>query len=148
MIVRTLVTFQTDLPDDRIETDDGMDFIRWPGLNVAHALVDLFRAIGWTPGDPIDLQERGWELDATLGVREITVRISLIEEVILDIMDRTPDLTWYFRRKPPGPIFTGMLTELDKALKADGRFSDIRWFTLKGYDSQEAGASVPIDVGG
>lgn len=147
MIVRTLVTFDTELPDDRIETDDGSDFIRWPGLNVAEALADLFRAMGWEPSGPFDLQERGWDLDATLGNKGITLRISLIENVIVDITDRTPELTWYFRRKPPGPVFVGMLVGLDAAMKADGRFSNILWFTPEGYGSQtEAGSPVPVEA--
>jgi hypothetical protein len=145
MIVRTLVTFHTELPDDWIMTDDGTNVIRWPGLNVAQALADLLRMIGWKPSDPIDLEERGWALDANLGLKDITLRISLIEEVIVEIIDRTPEYTWFFRRKPPGPVLTGMLTEFDKALKADSRFSDIRWYTPKAYDNQEAGAPVPID---
>jgi hypothetical protein len=149
MIVRTLATFHTDLPDDRIETDDGMDFIRWPGLNVANALADLLRAMGWAPSDPFDLQERGWDLDATLADKGISLRISLIEEVIVSITDRTPDRTWYFKRKPPGPVFVGMLVALDAALKADGRFRNVLWFTPEGYDSQtEAGAPSPVEVGG
>jgi hypothetical protein len=145
MIVRTLATFQTSLPDDRIEKDDGTDFIRWPGLNVALAVADLLRSIGWTADDPIDLEHRGWDLYADLGSKGIRIRISLIDEVIVDITDRTPDWTWFFRRKP-GSVFIRMVTELDKALKADGRFWDIRWYTFKGYPT-ETGAPVPIDVG-
>ena len=147
MIVRTLVTFSTDVPDDAIETPDGMDFIQWPGRTVTTVIADLLRYIGWTPDDPIGLEERGWNLDASLGRRGISMRIEWPEEVVVGITDRTPDWTWFFRRKPPGPVFTGLLTEFDKALKADGRFRDVLWFTKEGYMKDEAGALVPVEGG-
>lgn len=146
MIVRTYVSFNTDIPDDRIETEDGMDFIQWPGRNVAEAMADLLKRSGWTPEDVIDLEERGWELDATCGGRSVTLRIQLIEEVLVIFIDRSPDRTWYFRRKPPGLAFTGLLTEFDKALKADSRFSDVLWFTPDGYQKDEPGAPAPIET--
>jgi len=148
MIVRTLTTFYTDLPDDAIETDDGMGFLQWPGRNVVEVIADLLRTLGWTPDDPVGLEERGWDLDAFFGNRMISLRIEVPEEVIVQITDRSPDRTWYFRRKPPGPVFTGMLTGLDKALKADSRFKDILWFTPKGYQNQELGAPLPVESGG
>jgi hypothetical protein len=149
MIVRTLLTCQTELPDDAIETEDGMDFVFWGGRNVVEAVADLLRGLGWTPEDPIDLQERGWDMDATGGDRRVSLRIQVVpEEVIVIFTDRSPDYTWYFRRKPPGAVFTGMLAGFDKALKADGRFSDILWFTHKGYDAHEPGAPVPVEVDG
>ncbi len=149
MTVRTFTTFSTDLPDHAVETADGMDFIQWPGRNVVQVIADLLRAIGWTPDDPLDLEERGWDLDAHCGRRMIRMRIEFIEEVIVMITDRTPDRTWYFKRKPPGPVFVGMLVGLDAAMKADGRFRNIRWFTPEGYDSQtEAGSPVPVEVDG
>ena len=148
MTMRTLVTFNTDLPDDAIETADGMDFIQWPGRNVTNVIADLLKSIGWTPDEPIDLEERGWDLDASLGNRGISLRIEAPEEVLVGITDRTPDWTWFLRRKPPGPVFTGLLTEFDKALKADGRFRDILWFTPEGYLKDEAGAPLPVEADG
>ena len=145
MIVRTLVTFQTNLPDDAIETEDGMDFVQWPGRNVVEAIADILRGLGWTPGDPFDLRERGWDLDATFGDKGIRLRIEAPEEMIVGITDRSPEWTWYFRRKPPGPEFIAMLAGLDMALKADGRFRDVRWFTPKGYLSDVPGALSPME---
>ena len=147
MTVRTLATFYTDLPDDAIETADGMDFIQWPGRNVVEVVADLLRGLGWKPDDPLDLEERGWNLDAIRGDRMISLRIEVPEEVIVTITDRTPDWTWYFKRKPPGPVFVGMLVGLDAAMKADGRFRDIQWFTTKGYLNHELGAPTPAEVG-
>jgi hypothetical protein len=149
MTVRTLTTFHTDLPDDAVETADGMDFIQWPGRNVVQAIADMLKAIGWTPEDPLDLEERGWDLDARCGDRMISLRIEVPEEVIMNITDRTPDRTWYFKRKPPGPVFVNMLVGLDAAMKADGRFRNILWFTPEGYDSQtETGSPVPVEIDG
>jgi hypothetical protein len=147
MTLRTLATFYTDLPDDAIETADGMDFIQWPGRNVVQVIADLLRGLGWKPDDPLDLEERGWDLDAVCGDRAIRLRIEAPEEVIVDITDRTPDWTWYFKRKPPGPVFVGMLIGLDAAMKADGRFRDIQWFTPKGYLNHELGVPIPAEVG-
>ena len=146
MIVRTLTTFYTDLPDDAVETAEG-DFLQWPGRNVVQLIADLLRAIGWVPEDPYDLEERGWELHARCGDRMISMRFSILEEVILYISDRTPDRTWYFKRKPPGPEFVGMLVGLDAAMKANGSFRDVLWFTPEGYDRQtETGSPAPVDV--
>ena len=149
MTMRTLVTFNTDLPDDAIETADGMDFIQWPGRNVAEVMAELLKSMGWTPDGPFCLEHAGWDLDASLGAQGITLRSEVIEEVIVGITDRTPDLTWYLKPKPPGPVFVGMLIGLDATMKADGRFRDILWFTAKGYSSQtEAGSPVPVEVEG
>jgi len=144
MTVRTLTTFYTDLPDDAIETADGMDFIQWPGRNVVDVVADLLRGLGWKPDDPLNLEERGWNLDAIRDDRMISLRIEAPEEMIVTITDRTPDWTWYFKRKPPGPVFVGMLVGLDSAMKADGRFRDIQWFTPKGYLNNELGAPTPV----
>jgi hypothetical protein len=146
MIVRTLVIFHTDIPDDAIMTADGMNFVQWPGRNVVEAIADLLRTLGWTPDDPFDLEERGWDLDASSGNNSISLRIEVPEEVLVQITDRTPEFTWYLKRKPPGPVFTRLLTELDKALKADSRFRDILWFKPQGYLSQP-GAALPVEVG-
>jgi hypothetical protein len=145
MTVRTLVTFYTDIPDDAIETADGMDFIQWPGRVMVQAMADLLRGLGWQPDEPLDLEERGWDLDASRGSEMISLRIEWPEEVVVQITDRTPDYTWYFKRKPPGPVFLGILVGLDAALKADGRFRDIQWFTPKGY-LKEPGMPFPVDV--
>ena len=124
-----------------------MDFIQWPGRNVAEAMADLLRRLGWEAEDPIDLQERGWDLDATLDGRDVTLRIEPLEPVLVGFIDRSPEYTWYFRRKPPGPLFTGLLTGFDQALKADSRFSDVLWFTNEGYQRDEPGAPEPVEAG-
>jgi len=136
MTLRTRATFYTDLPDDAIETADGMDFIQWPGRNVAELIADLLRGLGWKPDDPIGLEERGWDLDASCGVQSISIHIEVPEEVIINITDRTGALTWYFKRKPPGPVFVEMLIGLDASMKADARFTDIQWFTPQGLSEQ------------
>jgi hypothetical protein len=148
MIVRTLLTCKTDLPDDAIETEDGMDFVFWGGRNVVEAITDLLRGLGWTPEDPIDLQERGWDMDATSGDASVSLRVQVVPELVIVIFtDEAPKYTWYFKRKPPGPGFTGLLTGFDKALKADSRFSDLLWFTDQGYRRDEPGAPEPVEAG-
>jgi hypothetical protein len=144
MIVRGLLTFRSDLADDGVLNEDRSDFLQWPGRLHAAVAAEKLRALGWQVSEPIDMQIVGWELDAAMDGKSIWLRIEVVDEIILMIEDRKPERTWYLARKPPGPVFTGMLTALDAALRADGRFHDLRWFTDKEYQASAPGAPTPV----
>ncbi len=57
-----------------------MNFIQWPGRNVVEVIAELLKGLGWKPNDPIDLEERGWDLDAVCSGGAIRLRIEVFEE--------------------------------------------------------------------
>jgi hypothetical protein len=145
MTVRCLISFRSDLADDGVETEDGRDFLEWPGRLHIQVAAEILEALGGRISEIIDMQELGWDLEAKLGRKAIWMRVEFVEnEIIFMIEDKNPERTWYFARKPPGSVFTGMLTALDAALRADGRFHDFRWFTDKEYDHDAPGAPTPV----
>lgn len=144
MIVRSLVTFRSDLADDGVETEDRKDFIEWPGRVHALVLSEILQALDWRISRMVDANEHGWELEAGLGRKWIWAQVTPLDEVILMFKDMSPERTWYFAKKPPGSVFTGMLTALDAALQVDSRFHDVRWFTSKEYDFSAPGAPKPV----
>jgi len=144
MTVRCLLTFRSDLGDDGVLTEDRHEFLQWPGRLHAAVAAEKLRALGWQVSEPIDMQVVGWELNAAMGRKPIWLRVEVVDEIILMLEDLKPERTWYLARKPPGPVFTGMLTALDAALRADGRFHDLRWFTDKEYECSAPGAPTPV----
>ena len=141
MMIRTLATFRSDLADDGVETED--DFVEWPGRAHAQVLAEILQALGWRVSEMIDSNEHGWELEAKLGHDRIWLQVTPLEEVILMIEGAATVWTWFLARKP-NTVFTGMLTALDAALRGDGRFQDLRWFTNKEYQSSAPGAPTPV----
>jgi|GEM_PF-1244960 hypothetical protein len=144
MTVRSWVTFRSDLADDGVETEDGHNFTEWPGRVHVLMVAELLQTLGWQVTGTIDVQERGWELDARLDRKAIWMQVTPLDEVIVIIKDGNPEWIRYLAGKGPGPVFTGMLTALDTALHNDGRFHDIRWFTQKEHNCGAPGAPAPI----
>ncbi|HLZ82630.1 MAG TPA: hypothetical protein VKQ54_03625 [Caulobacteraceae bacterium] len=127
MNVRDIAEFCTEFPDDSIEDERG--FVRYPGLGVAEALAQMFRDMGFQVPAPEGEAELGWVLDVHVGKRRYWFRLSdLGDRVILVSRDTT-------RYGPtPGDIGHGeLLGRLDTAMKADGRFSDVGWYTEAEY---------------
>jgi hypothetical protein len=144
VIVRSLVTFHSDIADNGIETEDGDDFVEWPGRVHALIVVEMLQALGWGISEMRDSNEHGWDVEATLGRKTVWAHVTPLDEIILDIEEGTPFWTWLFSRKPSGPAFTETLMALDAALRADGRFHDFRWFTDKEYQRRAPGAQTPV----
>lgn len=141
MMVRSLVTFRSDLSDDGVEHAGG--FVEWPGRIHALVLTDILRSLGCEVSEMIDSNEHGWELQGSLSRDGIWMQVTPLDEVILMIEGASSLWSRLFARKAVAE-FLELLKALDTALRADGRFHDIRWFTNEEYGRNAPGAPAPV----
>ena len=127
MSVRDIAEFRADFPDDSIEDEGG--FVRYPGLSVAEAIAQVFRDMGFHVPAPESEMELGWVLDVHVGKRRYWFRLTDVGDYIILI---SRDMTRY--EPTPGDIgHEDLLGRIDTAIKADGRFSNIAWYTEAEY---------------
>ena len=122
MSVRPEAEFRTDLPLDGVE--DETDFVEFPGRNVTEVVGAMLASLGYDVSPPIHAGEHGWELDVRANGRRFWLQITRMDERDCNLI--TEDMTWRIWRLQPS--FEEFLTQLDKALREDGRFSQIAWF--------------------
>jgi hypothetical protein len=120
--VRQWAEFRTELPLDWVE--DETDIVEFPGRNVTEAIAAMLASLGYDVSAPIHAGEHGWELDVRANGRRFWLQITRMEEH--DCHLTTQDMTWRIWRLQPS--FEEFLTQLDRALREDGRFSQIGWF--------------------
>lgn len=122
MSLRPEAEFRTELPEDGVE--DETDFVEFPGRSVTEAIAAMLADLGYGVSAPIHAGEHGWELDVRARGRRFWLQVTRMGG--LDCTLSTKDMTWQFWRARPS--FEEFLTQLDTALRADGRFSQISWF--------------------
>jgi hypothetical protein len=145
MIVRSDLMFRSELVDKGVTAQDGSEVLEWPGRLHALAVAEILKGLGCQLSPLLCLGPPCWDMQALLGPKLIWLRVMFAgDEVFLIVKDGNPGRTWYFARKPPGPVFTGMLTSLDEALRADGRFHDLRWLTPEEFHNEAPGAPAPV----
>lgn len=137
MSVRPEAEFRTELPYDGIE--DEIDFVEFPGRSVTEAIAAMLAGLGYDVSAPIHAAEHGWELDACANGRRFWLQITRMDEEVCNLM--TMDMTWRIWRMQPS--FKEFLTQLDTALRGDGRFSQIGWFR---NSKDETRSSHPVEA--
>lgn len=144
MIVRNVARFQSTLPEDFIETDDGEDFVQPPGKSVADAMVIIFRDLGFEVNfGPEPVSDFVWGIGVGKGRRRFRVGLNLAHEYHLTFTN--PSWTdWLLGREPVA--FLALLLGCSRALAGDERFSNVRWFTGRGTGEGFAGADTPWEV--
>ena len=140
MSLRSEIEFRSGFPDDTVEDDE--DIVQWPGLNIAAALKMPLEQLGYRVSEPIHAHEHGWELDIWRGRKRLWLQISVIEadECYLMAENRT---FWLW---PDVRVFRDFLSDLQRILEADGRFSRIGWFPRGGSGRNMAPAAGPFDA--
>ena len=128
---RFIATFRVDFAEEVSGDDVG-------GRNVALAIMEIIPALGWGARGPIDDGDHGWAVDVTSGGRTVWCQTLDLGEVTL--LNCGNDCI-----SPPD--FVEFLRNLNVALRQDGRFHDIRWFTPEDLDFEGGGAPSPVDEG-
>lgn len=141
MIVRPYARFQSTLPEDIIENEEGL-FVQPPGRSVADAVVELFRELGcevyFGPEPVLDI---AWEIGVQAGGRNFRVGVNLVEDYWFFIVNPSW-LDKMLGRRPAA--YLDLLRRFAQKLADDGRFSNVRWYVDRS-EADTAGASAPVE---
>jgi hypothetical protein len=138
--LRPVAEFRADFPDDQIE--DGDRIIQFGGKTVTEAVAEIVRGLGYSIGDLLNEEEHGWQLEVKGENCSLWLQITdLADHMILDAMDATE--LFERSRSPRARQYAELLPRLNAALKLDGRFHDIKWYTRKNAQG-EVGVDEPV----
>lgn len=144
MIVRSLVVFQSTLPDDQIEDEHG-GIVQYGGKGVAEAVVEILRRMGCAVRDPEHAHEHGWTFPLYFEKRRFSCQVTDIGEFHLLIENDS----WLERisGRHPQP-YLDLLRGLARELEADPRFAELTWYTSREFSSRRVrGSSLPVESG-
>ena len=133
MTEKKWAVFRADaFPDDTIE--DEQDIIRFPGRNLAEALMEILAARGCAKIEPPSEEgEHGWHVRFTSDGRPFLCQVSRIEPETLLLFDRNFGAPGRFEKGPaPHAVF---LEKIQAALAQDARFQELTWYTQREMDT-------------
>ncbi|NEX91545.1 hypothetical protein [Caulobacter sp. 17J65-9] len=136
--VRRWAEFASDLPEDQIE--DEHDIVQYGGKSVAEAIHAVLEGLGCAMEPVTYAHEHGWEFCFSYEKRYLWCQVTLIEEYLVVVDDRT------FFGKALGyhPAYQEIMTKLARALAEHPRFSNVRWYFDHQVHSGEPGAKEPV----
>jgi hypothetical protein len=142
-VVRTLAEFHSALPNDTIEDEHAV--IQQGGRTVCNALLTLLEKHGFLIDETRDAFDHGWEGRAIANDGSIWIQISVVgEDEFILLAKYSQKRPWF--RSPIGRSAAQVLSLLDREMKADDRFSDIRWFALdKNGNQSDTPSPTPVD---
>ena len=123
MSLRPQAILDTTIPDDRVESDH--EIVIYPGRMIAELIAAQLEARGYKIQAIEHLQEMGWAVVVESKRNYIEVLISVVDHLYISAR-YTPnfsDRLW--GRKDE--VYRPLLRDLDTILRADDRFSNIRW---------------------
>lgn len=143
MIIRKWMEFAND---DRDWPEDGVvqdgDWAVFPGRSVSSALAEILTDLGCNVDPPEHQFEHGWDFHFRLNRVPFWCQVCRIEDYLVIIELRS----FFDFRGGKKRLYAELLTRLNEALKRDGRFRNIRWFTQQELDdpSEPPGAAQPV----
>ena len=140
MTLRPVLEFRSGFPNDTVEDDH--DMVQWPGRNIADILKAALEQLSYRVSDPIHAHEHGWELDIWRGRKRLSLQISVLDadECYLDARNMT---FWLW---PDWKLFRVFLSDLQRIVAADDRFTPIGWFPIGGPTRGMVPGAGPFDV--
>lgn len=140
MIVRSVACFDSSLPEDCVEDEEGWP-LQPPGRSVADAIAEILAGLGFPVHyGPEPRNDFCWDLVVVSGRQRYPVVINSADRYYLSLKHDS----WIDKllgRDPPA--FLDLLRRFAHALAADARFSNIEWF-VRGRNNVP-GASFPFD---
>ncbi|MGQ3017659.1 hypothetical protein [Phenylobacterium sp.] len=124
MKIRPQAEFETSLPYDAVDGDEDNDFdqIDPGGRNIAEAVGELLRPLGYDVSAPIHEDDHGWRLDIASGKRKFWLLINRVKGEKPYLMADESRNFWH------PPHFEDFLTQLNTAMSSDPRFSNVLWY--------------------
>lgn len=140
MTVRPEIRFSSAFPDDTIYDAAGFAEVQ-PGRNIAQALKVALEQREYRVSDPINGGDHGWELDIWRGGKRLWLQITAFDadESYLHAENMT---FWLW---PDVNLFRTFLSDLQRILLADSRFSRVGWLPKGGIYRDLAPAAGPFD---
>lgn len=143
MIVRPYARFESSLPEDCFEDDEG-NFLQPPGRSVADAIEAILQELGceidYGPEPVLDI---AWEYGIEKAGRSFKVGVNPVEDYWFFIVNKSwADKFW--RRN--SPVHIDLLQRFAQRLQADPRFSNIRWYANRD-EADTPGAPLPVEEG-
>lgn len=138
--VRRWAEFASDLPEDHIENEEGTEILQYGGKSVAEAIHAVLEGIGCAMQPVTYAHEHGWEFCFAYEKRALWCQVTLIEEYLLVVDDRT------FFGKVFGyhAAYQEIMTRLARALAEHPRFMNVRWYFDHQVHSGDPGAKEPV----
>jgi hypothetical protein len=144
--VRPWAEFRSSLPEDVIE--EGGHIIQFGGKSVAEAIAGIFKGFGCEVSAPDYLGELGWEFSITAKRRQLSCRLTLIDDYLLVMEDdHSTVFEQIFRRGSPHPVYFVALKRLAQEMAGDPRFQDVRWYAKDEVQSGLPGTPTPVIEG-
>ena len=132
--IKSLAEFRADFPDDMIEEDG--EIVQSGGKAVAEALGEILTGLGCAVKGVKNAGDHGWDCSFSFERYGLWFQISDLDPYLLIC-------------KPPfgvstEPRYLNLLIKLNDALRRDGRFHDLLWFTQTEFESGSPGSDIPV----
>jgi hypothetical protein len=144
MIIRPCAEFTSDLPDDEIAYEAGTHVVQFGGKSVAEAIAHMLKGFGANVDSAPDAELRGWMLKFGWQGRRLLCLVTLFEGgyVLLTADTARFSRSWKKNRA----IYGDALTRLARALEADPRFHDVRWYSPPDLLGGGPGKQRPVSI--
>lgn len=140
MQIRPWAEFDTDLPLDYIEDDDG-ELLQYPGKAVSEAIAKMLEGLGCEVDVPQHAHEHGWQFSFKSRKQNLWCQVTYIERWLL-VCEARGGFFGTSRKAEEEEVT--VLTGLNAALSADLRFSNLRWYTNEEVHTDFPGAEAPV----
>lgn len=145
MIVREFAEFNTTIPEDGDHYAEGGK--AW-ATDVAIAISEMLNNLGYEADPPQNAGDHGWDFEVRIkgyptGCRALCT-INLFEKYYLRLENQTWSWRGKARKRYPRP-YLDALRDISRALRADPRFSDVRWTDDPFHREADATFPDPVD---
>ncbi len=138
MKIRPYAKCTSSLPNDVIESEDGMDILQVGGKSVAEAISEDLKSFDCSVGEVESAGDNGWVCSIKFQDRNFALQVVLIDDYYIDFIDYS---FWNSRTKPRR-IFAEFLKKAGIALRRDCRLENLRWYVEQ--DDGSDGAQDPV----
>jgi hypothetical protein len=142
MSINEVAEFISDLPTGEVETEDGMDFLVYPGRPTLEAIGGILVQMGCELQPIVSAEFKGWDQKFRFRGRSFWIRVTQIERHVACFGDCS---LWPRIIGRQHPLYVELLSGVADALDRDPRFHDVRWCTLKAFEPQISREAEPTD---
>ncbi len=136
--MRTFVTFEADFPNDEVLGSD-QSLEKPPGRNIAASLRNILSLQAMHTSDVASHEFYGWTFDVKCPRSSVQLLLQFPGPWLLCFLQRKRITGMFCSSASLESDFFFVIGEAAKALQGDMRFSDLRWYFKKDYESGQIG---------